>query len=62
VRATERNASRKAGLENEAADTKTFLQPIEQREQTNSLLNFPTPDPAKLQKTMRRGGDGMRDA
>jgi hypothetical protein len=47
VRATERNTrAEKAGLENEAADTKTFHQPIEQREQTNSLVHFPSPDPA----------------
>ncbi len=52
VRATERNAvAEKAGLENEAADTKTFHQPIEQREQINSLVNFPSPDPAKFKKT-----------
>jgi hypothetical protein len=49
VRATERKTrAEKAGLENEAADTKTFHQPFERSEQTNpnSLVNFPSPDPA----------------
>jgi hypothetical protein len=54
VRATERNTrAEKAGLENEAADTKTFHQPSERSEQTNSnsLVNFPSPDPAKFKTT-----------
>jgi hypothetical protein len=65
VRATERNTrAEKAGLENEAADTKTFHQPTEQREQTNpaSLVNFPSPRPGHIQNDSRRGGVGMRDA
>jgi hypothetical protein len=37
----------KAGLENEAADTKTIHQSFEQREQTNCDRR----DPAKLKKT-----------